>query len=211
MRCREANSLLVEYMENALDPGDKESVEQHLAGCQDCRMKLQEMEAVQRLLAGHSVPLRQESFWTNFLPQVRSRIGEREKPSGVLIPKTRLAFGFLSVLLVAIMSLFLYSVDSHNVTRLAVEPKTEISASISDYSSSAEQLAEALSSKGEQSLPVEMVLSADERQNLDLADSLVADEYSSQRDLSSMLSELSQEELKQLEERISYLHTSDIL
>ncbi|HYK43767.1 MAG TPA: zf-HC2 domain-containing protein [Parafilimonas sp.] len=42
MQCYEAESLLIDYLDNQLHPGDKVPLEQHLQGCPSCRQTLEE-------------------------------------------------------------------------------------------------------------------------------------------------------------------------
>ena len=42
MQCYEAESLLIDYIDNQLHPGDKAPLEQHLQGCPSCRQTLEE-------------------------------------------------------------------------------------------------------------------------------------------------------------------------
>ena len=42
MQCYEAESLLIDYIDNNLHPGDKAPLEQHLQGCPSCRQTLEE-------------------------------------------------------------------------------------------------------------------------------------------------------------------------
>lgn len=46
MHCREAVSLMTEYLEGALDDRDRERLEAHLAGCAHCTEYLAQLRAV---------------------------------------------------------------------------------------------------------------------------------------------------------------------
>ncbi len=209
MKCNEVKLLLVEYYENSLDLDDRSRVKQHLSGCESCRFRLKQIEQLHQLLAKENVPSPEESFWTNFLPEVRSRIKDKKKPRGILIPKTRLAFGLLSVVAVVIISLILFTTDRRNMVEHRTEPMVETILSVSDPSSYTEQLAEMLSAQGE--LPLNVFLSNGETQDLELTEKILEQDLLSQKSLNSILIELSSEELKQLEESIKTLVVGDIL
>ena len=211
MKCKEIIVLLNEYCENSLDLQKRKGVEHHLAECENCRLRLKKIKGTYQLLAIETIPQPEESFWTNFLPQIRARIERKENRKTLLIPKTRLAFGLLSVLIIAIISLVLFTADQRNIAELQTKESSETTLTSLGSSSTDEQLAEILSSEGKQSLPLYVVLSEDERQNLDLMDMLMGEDDLSQRDLTSILSELKPEELKQVEESVNHLQPSDVL
>lgn len=211
MKCREVDFLLGEYYENSLDLNERKMVEKHLGECENCRLRLKEMEQTYQLLEKESIPQPEESFWVNFLPEIRARIEKKQKPKEKLVPKSRLAFSILSVLTVAIIAFHLFSVDRENIAQRRLEQSGEGILIESDFSSYAEQLANAISSEGDSSISLEIVLSESDRQNLDLTETLLKDDYLSQEDLGSILNELNSEELKRLEENVKHLQLADIL
>jgi len=211
MTCKKIYSLLIEYHENSLDSNERKRVEQHLSECENCKARLKEIEQTYPLLAKETIPQPEESFWINFLPEVRSRIESKEKRKITFVPKIRLAFGLLSILLVGIISFFLFSIDRENIARNQSESGVGNVLFASDPFSYTEQLIEFLSSEGDSAFPVEMFLSKDERQNLDLTERSLEEDYLSREDLSSILSELNSEELEKLKENINNLQSSDIL
>jgi anti-sigma factor RsiW len=211
MKCKDFEELLVQYLEDSLNPEERERVKQHLSECEVCRIRLQEMESTLHLLAEEQLPQPEEDFWINFLPQVRSRIDAEEKPSFTLLPKPRLVSGLVSVMVIVLLGIFLFNVSQKRVGDLLTESSTENILSEAEYSSSAEQLAEVLSSEEDESLELEIFLSSTEEEELDLTESMLEDDYLSGRSLNTILGELSMQELKQIEERVKALQTSDIL
>jgi anti-sigma factor RsiW len=211
MKCKDFDELLVQYLEDSLNPEERERVKQHLSECEVCRIRLQEMESTLHLLAEEQLPQPEEDFWINFLPQVRSRIDAEEKPSFTLLPKPRLVSGLVSVMVIVLLGIFLFNVSQKRVGDLLTESSTENILSEAEYSSSAEQLAEVLSSEEDESLELEIFLSSTEEEELDLTESMLEDDYLSGRSLNTILGELSMQELKQIEERVKALQTSDIL
>jgi hypothetical protein len=210
MKCKDCEELLIQYLENSLDAEERGRVERHLFECEACRISLQEMESTLRLLAGERVPQPEEGFWTNFLPQVRSKIGAEEKPGFTLFPKPRLVSGLVSVLVIVLLGVFLFNVGQKRVGELQTELSTESILSEAEYSSTTEQLAEVLSSEEDESIEVEVFLQSSEEE-LALTESILDDDYLSEKSLNSILGELSMQELKQIEESVKALQISDIL
>jgi len=160
-------------------------------------------------VAEESVPSPQESFWTNFLPEVRARIDSNEKARGLLIPKPRLVLGVLTVLTVAIVSILMFTPDERSLVESQGEEMEEIVLSPPELSSTTDELAEILFAEGEASLAV--LLSNGEGQQLDLIEGILEEDYLSQLSLNSVLNELDTEELKEIEESIKALQVGDIL
>ena len=147
----------------------------------------------------------------NFLPEVRSRIGKKRKPIRTLVPHTRLVLGFLSILLVAIVSFQLFSTDQRNLAQMKSNQSLETVVTDPNLSTAADQLAEVLSTPAKQSTAIGVILSQEEKQNLDSTGTLLTDDYLSQSDLNTILSELSSDELKLLEESMNRIKLSKIL
>ena len=209
MRCKEVSQVLIDYHESSLDADQRRWVKQHLSECEKCRDQLKEIEQLYQLLARERVPSPGESFWTGFLPEVRARIERKKKRRGLLIPKPRLAFGILTILAVAIVSIFMFTLDKRNLVDRQSEQMAEIAISSPEFSSTTEELAEILSAEAEVSLDV--LLSNGEGEELDFIEGILEESYLSQVSLNSILSELDLEELKKLEERIKALQVRDIL
>ncbi len=209
MRCKEIQLLLAEYHDNSLDPGKREKVAQHLTECENCRLSLEKIDQLHRLLAEESLPQPEESFWTNFLPEVRSRIEAKSKPGFSLFPKPKLAFGLMSVLVVMVLSIFLLTGNEKNLVEFRTESMEESILPESDLFPYADQLAEVLSE--EEELSIDAFLSNGEGEELELTERILEEDYLSEESVSSILSDLSVEELKQVEESIKTLKTGDIL
>jgi hypothetical protein len=211
MKCKDFEELLVQYLEDSLDPKERKKVEQHLGECEACRINLQEMESTLHLLAEEQLPQPEEDFWINFLPQVRSKIDAEEKPSFTLFPKPRLVSGLVSVMVIVLLGLFLFNVSQKRVGDPLTESSTESILSEAEYSSTTEQLAEVLSSEEDESLELEIFLSNTEEDELDLTESMLEYDYLSNKSLNSILGEMSMQELKQIEKSVKALQVSDIL
>jgi hypothetical protein len=211
MRCKEIENLLSGYLEGSLDPTDRERVRQHLAECADCRLGVQDIENALQLLSKEPVPEAGESFWTNFLPQVRSRIDSEERAGLAVFPKPRFVLGFLSAVVVVALSLFLFNADHKKM----VQPSTDLSSEsiLSEYEASPYMngLADILSSQGDESLVIEVFLSGSGEEELESTERILEEDYLSQRSLISILRELSDEELRQIEESVKALQVSDLL
>ncbi len=211
MKCKEIHFLLNDYFEGSLPDEDITGVRQHLSECESCRLKLKEIELIHNVLTQDSIPQPEENFWVNFLPELRSRIEEKRKPRKILVPQTRLALGFLSILLVAIISFQLFRTDQRKLAEMKSNQNVEIAVADPNLSSSADQLADALSAESTQTSTGGVILSEEEKRNLDLTGTLLAEDYLSQKEIGSILDELSSEELKKLEENINQLKLTNIL
>ena len=209
MRCKDVSPLLIEYQESSLGPEERGVVERHLRECDRCRKEFQELEEFYRLLTNEKTPSREESFWTNFLPEVRARIESKKKTRGLLIPKPRLVLGVLTVLSAAIVSIFMLTSDEKSLVELPSEQMEEVTFSPPEVSSTTEELAEILSAEGEVSLSI--LLANGDEQQLDLVEGILEEDYLSQLSLNSVLGELDTEELKEIEESIKALRVGDVL
>ena len=209
MRCKDVSPLLIEYQENSLEPKQREGVKRHLRQCGRCRKELEEIEKLYHLLAEESVPSPQESFWTDFLPEVRSRIESKRKTGGLFFPKPRLVAGVLTVLIVAIVSVIMFTPDERSSIELLSEQMEEVTLSPPEASSTVEELTEILLADGEVSLSV--LLANGDEQQLDLIEGVLEEDYLSELSLNSVLNELDTKQLKELEESIEALQVGDIL
>jgi len=209
MKCKEVSQVLIDYHESSLDADQRRWVEQHLSECEKCRDRLKEVEQLYQLLAKERVPSPGESLLTGFLPEVRARIERKKKRRGLRIPKPRLAFGILTILAVAIVSIFMFTLDKRNLVDRVSEKMAEIAISYLEFSSTTEELAEILSAESEVSLDIP--LSNGEGEQLDLVEGILEEDYLSELSLNSMLGDLDLEELKKVEEKIKALQIGDIL
>lgn len=211
MKCKEIHILLSDYLENSLEPSKRKTVEQHLEECESCRLKLEETQQLFSVLAQDKVPPMEDDYWTNFLPRVRARIEERKKPKFRLIPKTRLAVGLISLLLVAVVGYNLLHIHQNNPAMVDLNQNVEMTVTDPIFSSAADQLADALSAESTQVTVAGVILSEEEKEDLDSTATLLTENYLSHKELSSILDELDSDELKQLEENINKLKLATIL
>lgn len=211
MMCREIHELLIEYHENSLDPEQKAKVEGHLDSCENCRLRLQEVRQVYGMLAEDSVPPAEENFWIDFLPQVRSRIEAKRRPAWNLWPRARWAVGVVSVLaLVIVGSLLLTGKDVSLVQEETEQPEETALALYGPYSY-ADQLVDVISSDSTKSYPTKLLLAEGGVEDLGLAEEVLQENYVREADVDLILSELSLEELRLLEENVKSIQVKDIL
>jgi hypothetical protein len=209
MRCKEVSALLIEFAENSLGLQERGRVEEHLRECDRCRKELEEIESLYRLLAEESVPAPEESFWTGFLPEVRTRIESKKRTKGLYFPKPRLVVGVLTFLAVAIVSVLMFTPGERHLAERQWELTKETDIMPPELSSTSDQLAEMLLAEGETSL--NELLSNGEGRQLDLIEGILEEDYLSQQNLNSVLGELDTEELKEIEESIRELQVGDML
>jgi hypothetical protein len=210
-RCKDVEILLIEYREDSLDPDQRKKVREHLAVCESCRVKLEELQHACGLLAEDVVPPAEESFWIDFLPQVRSRIEQKQRLRWVAWPKIRWAVGLVSVLALVTVGSLLLTREKMDLVQQEAEQPEETTLALTDPYNYADQLAEVISSDSGGVLPVETLLADGGVEDLGLAEELLEEDYISQSDVNSMLSELNTEELKQLEQNVRALKIEDIL
>jgi predicted anti-sigma-YlaC factor YlaD len=211
MKCNEIHILFSEYLEDSLEPSEKEKVERHLEECDGCRLELEEIKRLYGLLEQDKVPPMEEDYWTNFIPRVRARIEEKKRPKFSLVPKTRLALGLISLFLVVVIGYNLLHIPQRNTTTVDLSQNLEMTVTDPLLSSAADQLADVLSSDSVQATVAGAVLSEKEKEDLDSTVTLLTENYLSHREISSILDELNSEELKQLEENINKLKLATIL
>ncbi len=211
MKCEDIRKLLFEYHDESLPPEQKEEVQKHLAGCEGCRANLEEIRQTLGFLTQDRVPEREESFWVDFLPQVRSRIEQKQKTRWLTWPKIRWAVGLVSVLALVVVGSLVLTGKDQNLTQQETGQVLETGIALSDPDSYTDQLAEVLSTAGAESTSVAALLADSQNQDLELAGQILDEDYLGESDLGSLLSELSLEELKQLEQNISDLQVKDIL
>lgn len=211
MRCKEIENLLSGYLEGSLDPTDREKVRQHLAECADCRLRLQEVENTLQLLSEDPIPEADESFWTGFVPQVRSRIDSDERPGPAVFPKPRFVLGFLSAVVVVALSLFLLNADHKKTIQLPTDLSSQNILSEYEASAYTSRLADILSSQDDESLAIQVFLSSSGDEELQSIETTLGEDYLNQRSLSSILRELSDQELRQIEKTVEILRVSDLL
>jgi predicted anti-sigma-YlaC factor YlaD len=211
MKCEDIRKLLFDNDYDSLHPEQREEVQRHLAECEGCRSKLEEIRQTLGLLAHDRVPEREESFWVDFLPEVRSRIEQKQKTRWLAWPKIRWAVGLVSALTLVIVGSLLVTRKDQNLVQQDTGQALETSIALSDPDSYADQLAEVLSTAGAESTSVAALLADSQNQDLTLAEQVLDEDYLGESDLGSLLSELSLEELKQLEQNINSLQVKDIL
>jgi anti-sigma factor RsiW len=211
MKCEDVRKLLPEYHDESLLPEQAEEVQRHLSGCEDCRAKLEEIRQTLGLLTQDKVPEREESFWVDFLPQVRSRIEEKQKTRWLAWPKVRWAVGLVSVLALVVVGSLVFTGKDQKLVQQEREQALETSIALSNPNTYADQLAEVLSTAGTESTSVAALLTDSQNQDLTLAEQVLDEDYLGESDLGGLLSELSLEELKQLEQNISNIQVKDIL
>jgi predicted anti-sigma-YlaC factor YlaD len=211
MKCNEINILFPEYLKDSLELSEKTRVEKHLEECDGCRLELEKMKQLYGLLDQDKVPPMEEDYWINFLPRVRARIEEKKKPKFSLVPKTRLALGVISLLLIVVIGYNLLHTPQRNTGTVDLNQNLEITITNPILSSAADQLADVISADSTQVAVTGVILSPEEKENLDSTAVWLTENYLSHKEISTILEELNSDELKQLEENINKLKLATIL
>jgi len=116
MNCRSFQNLLFEYVEETLSADKRAAAEQHLAGCDACRLAAQKEQQLTRILA---VRLRQSSETLKLNPEIRRHVlaAARRNPTSIKVSESltcswgywlRLAAIPLCLLLVAALLLAIH-------------------------------------------------------------------------------------------------------
>ena len=89
MRCEEAETTLLEMMEEELPPGRRGEVLSHLQACTACATEFSGYRDLLALVRADSVPEPSPRFWEEFLPSLKRRIkqeasrGKQEPAAGL--------------------------------------------------------------------------------------------------------------------------------
>lgn len=73
MKCNEVKELLIEYLDESLDAGRRQAVEEHLRGCAGCRKECDGMVAACEMLADYQAPAVSDQFTRQVLQKVHDR------------------------------------------------------------------------------------------------------------------------------------------
>ncbi len=201
MSCKKIKNLLVDYYENSLESEGKKLVEDHLRTCESCPRHLQEVESLFDLLAQEKTEKPEESFWIDFVPEVRGRIDEVSPPKSVwsLFPRLAPRLGLVIALL--LVGVILFSNDYRFANRVAPEFQEETTYSLYDFENSEDQLAEILSSMEARDQTGGLISPDDEKTILALQET-VEEQYWDKAGWDEILEDLSTEEVNLLEREI---------
>jgi hypothetical protein len=93
MDCRKTKKLLGPFMDEELPEKERQKVADHLERCSACRHRLESLHKVEALSRQLVTVKPDETYWSTFLPRLRSRMARAQKrPTG---QKIREAFGRL--------------------------------------------------------------------------------------------------------------------
>ena len=77
MKCKHAQKMLTDYIDEVLDAEDSRSVQEHINGCDSCRRELDALRVILGHVSSAKVEYPPAHVWENFLPDLHRRI-ERE-------------------------------------------------------------------------------------------------------------------------------------
>jgi anti-sigma factor RsiW len=113
MNCRGAFRRLSAYIDNALSPGIRRAVDEHLKGCPSCRKKLAEFQAISNT-AGDLPPLEvSEGFADRVLIAVKKQQKTREVVGS---NRYKLAFASAAFTVAAIAVFFVFGTGPNDLT-----------------------------------------------------------------------------------------------
>ncbi len=127
MRCDEIRRRLSEYLDGELPPEGRQSVEEHLSGCEGCRKELSELE----LTLGHLRSLHEVEPPPFYTQSVMRRVREEARAKPGLLRKlffplrVKLPIEAMAVALVAVVAVYVFKAMGPEV---AMRPPTVASA-----------------------------------------------------------------------------------
>lgn len=74
MKCKHAQKMLADYIDEVLNAEDDRRVQEHIAGCDTCRRELETLRAILGHISGAEVEYPPAHVWENFLPDLHRRI-----------------------------------------------------------------------------------------------------------------------------------------
>jgi len=201
MSCRKIKSLLVGYYEDSLETQEKNTIENHLRVCNDCKKQLKEIESLFELLKSEKTEKTEENFWINFVPEIRRKIDERSQPRSIWKPIPQLA-PFLGLMIaVLVVGVILFSRDYVSMIRGIPDTDEIESYSLYGFENTTDELAEILSSV-EEAEGMGTLISPDDSASILVLEEVVDDQYWDKVRLEEVLEYLSSEELDLLEKEI---------
>ncbi|KPL02848.1 MAG: hypothetical protein AMJ90_04675 [candidate division Zixibacteria bacterium SM23_73_2] len=198
MDCKKTLKLLVDFYEGNLAPEEKERVEKHLQVCPQCRLEFEEIENTFEVLKSEKSEEPEEIFWTNFVPEVRKRIEGKKVSKKAFVFKPELISFSATVLMILLLGTFLFNKDHKGKVKPLYYQDTYYT--FYSYQGSTERLSELLSS--EEDLDLALVFSEDELESSEVLKEALEERYWEEVEVSTILNDLTQEELLILEEKL---------
>ena len=133
MQCYEAESLLIDYIDNQLHPGDKAPLEQHLQGCPSCRQTLEEYRTLFATIESDKAVKPGPALREKFENMLQSELNvestarivqmEKERTDGKIIPlkRTSILFRIVASIVLIASGIFIGSFLAVNRTNGSVE------------------------------------------------------------------------------------------
>jgi hypothetical protein len=119
VKCKHAQKMLTDYIDEVLDAEDSRRVQEHIAGCDSCRRELETL----RIILGHindaEVEYPPAHVWENFLPDLHRRIESeailafkrQRRQRFYALPGWMASAGVIVLILIASMMLRYYPYD----------------------------------------------------------------------------------------------------
>lgn len=198
MDCKKISFLLVDFYEDVLDTKEKKLVEEHLESCFKCRLKLGEIQKAFEILEKEKTEVPPDIFWTNFLPEVRKRIEDKRATKKAFVFKPELISFSATVLVILLLGVFLFNRDYRSRVESFYLEDTYYT--FYSYKSSTERLSELLSYEEDSDLA--SVFTEKELESSEVLKEALEEKYWEEVEVSTILDDLTQEELLILEEKL---------
>lgn len=128
MKCKHARGMLVNYVNEVLEPGYCRQLEEHIAECKACSQELDTLKKLLGLIDNVKVEYPPASMWENFLPDLHKRI-ENEAALIFRKQKRRRFYALPGWAATAAAMLFLFAAtisQDHSIVNLSQTDDTEI-------------------------------------------------------------------------------------
>ena len=107
MRCKQANEMMSEWLDQRLDAPDIARLEAHLAECETCQQAWQAMQSVDSLLSDAAQTM--VSPPVRMRVQVMARLSRRDRARRALLGGTTLTIGGVALALVSLSPVLMYA------------------------------------------------------------------------------------------------------
>ena len=103
MHCKQASEMMSMRLDGRIDTTEGNLLDEHLAGCETCRVEWRKLQAIDRLLS--TAPMVQAPVRVRV--QVMTRLERRDKARRVLVGGTALTLGTVALAVLALTPLLL--------------------------------------------------------------------------------------------------------
>lgn len=108
MRCRKASELMMARLDDHLDDGATDTLEEHLVSCTTCRAQWRRMRAIDHLFS--STPMVSAPDYLH--PRIMARIGRGQRTGQTVVGGLILALATVTVMLLTVVPISLWFLEN---------------------------------------------------------------------------------------------------